>query len=178
VIRTTTGRLLLLALLSTPACAAEGEALPGPALEEATAADVLSAVRAAEAKAVLVNIWATWCQPCREEMPDLLALEREYGERGFELVLVSGDFDDARPAAREFLASQGVDFPSFIKNESDQAFIDALSPEWNGGLPASFLYDARGDLVSFWEGKVSREELEPRIVEMLDDAVTETAGRP
>ena len=84
------------ALAAALASAPSGSAMvtPGSAapLIRASAADVLAAVKAPGAHMVVVNVWATWCIPCREEMPDLLRLRRAYAERGLRLILVSGDF--------------------------------------------------------------------------------------
>ncbi|MCZ6670720.1 MAG: TlpA disulfide reductase family protein, partial [Acidobacteria bacterium] len=79
----------------------------------ATGPEVLAAVRAAGGSVTLVNVWATWCKPCLEEMPDLLRLGKEYRDRGMKVILVSGDFDTQMPAVIEFLERQGVDFPSY-----------------------------------------------------------------
>lgn len=120
---------------------------PAPARVEivpATAAEVLDAVRSSGAQVAVVNVWATWCIPCREELPDLLRFRRDHRDRGVALVLVSADFPDRIGEAREFLAEQGADFPSFLKSGPDQAFIDAFDPEWSGALPATFVYDAAG----------------------------------
>src|SRR5215471_12770182 len=86
----------------------------GGALVPATAAEIQEAVRAPGARATLVNVWASWCVPCREEMPDLLRLRSAYAERGLRFILVSGDFSTDAPQAADFLREQGVDFPSYI----------------------------------------------------------------
>lgn len=140
------------------------------ALVPADSARVLEEVRRPGAEAVLVNVWATWCTPCREEMPDLVRIHREWKGRGFRLVLVSGDFEEDEAAAREFLASVGVDFPTYLKNESDMAFIDALDARWSGALPATFLYDGRGNLKEFWEGKADEATLRSKVARVLDAA--------
>ena len=162
-------KLALVALLAVlvaglaPASAAEVEALT-----PAGAADVLEAVRAPGARAVLVNVWATWCAPCVEEMPYLARLEREYGERGLRLVLVSADFDEQAGAAAEFLAEQRINAIKLLKAEKDEAFIDGLNPDWGGALPASLLYDGEGRLRHFWEGAATYEDFESRVRELLD----------
>lgn len=138
------------------------------ALIPADSARVLEEVRRPGAEAVLVNVWATWCTPCREEMPALVRIQREWRDRGFRLVLVSGDFEEDEDAAREFLGSLGVDFPTFLKNEADMAFIDALDARWSGALPATFLYDGRGNLKEFWEGKADEATLRSKIARVLD----------
>lgn len=135
----------------------------------ATAADVLAAVREPGAEVVLVNVWATWCVPCREEFPDLVRVYRELEDRGFRLILVSGDFDSQLPAARAFLTEQGVDFPTYFKEEDDMKFINTLSPDWTGALPATFLYDGSGTLREFWEGKASYEALSERVSTVLNE---------
>jgi thiol-disulfide isomerase/thioredoxin len=123
----------------------------GPPVVAGDARTILAAVRAPGARATLVNVWATWCQPCRAEFPDLMRIERAYRDRGLRFVLVSADFDSSAP--RAYLAGHGVRFGSWFKEDDDQRFIDAFSPQWSGALPATFVYDAGGRLVRFWEGR-------------------------
>src|SRR5689334_13209526 len=88
-----------------------------PEVVLATLQQVQRAIREPGARAVLVNVWATFCDPCRQEMPDLLKVFHERRDRGLRLVLVSADSDDdeGRAQARKYLASLGVDFRSYLK---------------------------------------------------------------
>lgn len=115
--------------------------------------EVARIAREPGATATLVNVWATWCVPCREEFPDLLRIGREYRARGLRLALVSADFDSA--TARAFLVRRGVAGTAYFKVGDDMGFIDALDRRWSGSLPATFVYDRAGRLVSFWEGSAS-----------------------
>jgi thiol-disulfide isomerase/thioredoxin len=124
-------------------------------------------VRAPGAKAVVLNVWATWCDPCREEFPDLVRLGHEYAWRGVRMVLVSSDFDSEKPAVTKFLAAQGVDFATYIKSGSDMTFINGLNPRWTGALPATFVYDGQGRLRDFWEGKASYAKMEEHLRRVL-----------
>ena len=139
-----------------------------PELRPASVDEILGAVRAPGAEVVVVNVWATWCAPCREEFPDLVRLGRTYQDRGVRLVLVSADFDDQVPAARSFLAKHGVDFVSYLKTGDDMAFIDALSPQWTGALPATVVYDGRGNRRWFHEGKADYATLERQVLDVID----------
>jgi len=131
---------------------------------------VTLAVKEPGARLVVLNVWATWCIPCREEFPDLMRIHREYRDRGVRLMLVSADFDTELPAVRQFLAAQGVDFPTFIKNDQDMRFIDGLEPRWTGALPATFLYDGAGRKLWFHEGKVAYDTLNTRLKAALASA--------
>src|SRR5436190_20066048 len=94
-----------LAISFLSGCGSRGHERPfGPA----TADRVLQAVREPGAKAVLVNVWGTWCAPCRAEFPGLMQVARELRPEGLRVVLVSADFDESLPKAREFLAEHGV----------------------------------------------------------------------
>ena len=146
----------------------QSSAAAAPSIEPADAPAVLAAVRAPGAKAVVLNVWATWCEPCREEFPDLVRLGHEYAGRGVRLVLVSGDFDSEKPAVTKFLADQGVDFASYIKSGDDMPFINGLNPKWTGALPATFVYDGQGRLRDFWEGKASYAKMEARLRRVLE----------
>jgi thiol-disulfide isomerase/thioredoxin len=140
-----------------------------PALSPATSKQVHDEVLRPGATAVLVNVWATWCIPCREEFPDLMRVYRELESRGLRLVLVSADFEDDREAqVGKFLKGQGVSFPSFLKQEKDESFIDGIDPEWSGVMPVSLLYDGSGKRRNFWEGSASYAEIRERVLEVLD----------
>lgn len=172
-------RTLLIALLalgapwvtscgSSPgAGAASGHDASGPVLQPASAREILAAVESNDANTIVLNVWATWCGPCREEFPDLLKLRRDHANDGLDLMLVSADFDDQWDEAVAFLKDQGVDFPTWIKTGDDMEFIDSLNPEWTGALPATFVYDAQGRLTAFWEGKATFEEMEDRVLPVL-----------
>jgi thiol-disulfide isomerase/thioredoxin len=112
-------------------------------------------------RVVLVNFWATWCEPCREEFPALVRLHRTYRGKGLSLVAISMDEPESVGEVEEFLKSEGALFGSYRHNFRDfGAFIDRVNPKWGGGIPASFLYDRNGKLVESWQGATSYEELE------------------
>jgi len=131
-----------------------------PSIVPGDAKDILQAIRHPGATAVLVNVWATWCDACREEMPRLLQFYREHRAGGLRLVLISADDESERARAAQFLAAQGLDVPSWLKRGDDMAFIDALDRRWTGTLPASLLFDGKGRVVALWQGPVIVAELE------------------
>ena len=142
--------------------------VPAPTPLPAGAEQIVAEIRKPGASAVLVNVWATWCAPCREEFPDLLHVARDLAPKGLRLVLVSVDFPGAEAEATSFLTSEGVDFPTFIRTGRDEAFVDGLDPRWSGAIPATFLYDANGKLVRFWEGKASYPVMKKRALKALE----------
>jgi thiol-disulfide isomerase/thioredoxin len=163
--------------LGMAACSSSGP--PGKSAGEltpVTSADIHRLVREAGAGAVLVNCWATWCDPCREEFPDLVRLSRRYREKGLKTLFVSADSEEEMDAVRRFLKAQGVDFPTYLKAEKDQPFIDGLERRWTGALPATLLFDGKGRPRGFWEGPVAMEELEKNIVELLGESATFQGG--
>ncbi len=170
--------VLLLALTApVAACApkprdARPTVRPAPAPEPATAESILALTRGAGSQAVLVSVWATWCPPCREEFPDLVRLHRAYQRRGLRLVLVSADFEPED--ARKFLARQGVDFTTFIKTGDDMRFIDGLDARWTGALPATFVYDRRGELRYFHEGRMAYTDFERQVLAAMSASDTVT----
>ena len=150
---------------------AAGALLPAhaaPVPSPTGAGGVLDEIRKPGAAAVLVNVWATWCSPCREEFPDLLHAARVLAPKGLRVILVSVDFPGTEAETTEFLTRQGVDFPTFMRTGKDEEFVDALEPQWSGAIPATFLYDANGKLVRFWEGKASYPVIMKRALQALD----------
>lgn len=136
---------------------------------------ILAEVRAGRAPLVLINVWATWCDPCREEMPDLLRFHRAYRAAGLRLVLLSADDDDARAAIGMLLADAAakagltgpLDATVYLKQDDDMKLIDGLDPRWGGALPATFLFDREGRRVQSWLEPVTYDELERSVAPRL-----------
>jgi thiol-disulfide isomerase/thioredoxin len=124
-------------------------------------------VRAVGGKATLVSVWASWCEPCRMEFPGVVRLARAYKDRGLRVIFISADLTDDLPAARKFLAEEGVGWTTYYKKGDDTAFMNALEPRWTGAIPGSFLYDQDGKLRDFWEGAMSYEGFEQRVLPVL-----------
>ena len=120
-------------------------------------------------KIVLLNAWASWCKPCRDEMPGLLRLGREYKDRGLDVILVAIDESEIVDSIDgPLLQKWGVDFPTYYaRDSSDDAFILGLNPEWNGALPASFIYNGSGKLLEMMVGGRSYAQLKRKIAKAL-----------
>jgi thiol-disulfide isomerase/thioredoxin len=159
--------LILAIVLITTGCSPRATRPGTVDLRTASGEEITRLAREPGAGAILVNVWATWCQPCREEFPDLVRLEREYGRKGLRVILVSGDFSTQEQDVREFLAEHGVDFPTYLKTGKDMEFVNSLDPEWSGPLPATWVYDGTGARRAFWGGKAAYDSLEKTIREVL-----------
>ncbi len=119
-------------------------------------------------RVLLVNFWATWCEPCREEFPGLVRLDQAYRARGLSIVTISMDEPEAVPAVQKFLKTQGAEFGSYRRNFRDfAALVDSINPRWGGGIPATFLYDRQGRLVRSWEGATRFEDFERAVRPLL-----------
>lgn len=162
--------LILLPLLLL-GCGSSASDLPeekGLSIRPATAEQVIGAIEKAKGNVVLVNLWATWCQPCVEEFPDIMKLHQKYKDRGLKIIFVSADFENQTEAAKAFLQKQGVDFATYQKSGKDMAFINTLDERWSGALPATWIYDARGNKRHFWEGKKDHAHFEQAILDALE----------
>jgi len=93
---------------------------------------------------VLVTFWASWCGPCRAELPELAELTRELKDSG--LVLLAVNVDSSAAAGLRFLESSGIDVPAFRLNDSDQATIGIR------GLPTTILLDGDALAVQIFNG--------------------------
>lgn len=119
-------------------------------------------------KVVIYDFWATWCAPCRAELPQLAVLKDKLRSRGLELVTISADDQEHRAAAEKFIQMFKVDGPAYLKQATDDDhFISAIDPKWNGALPALFLYDKTGHKVQSFIGATDVAVLERAIGKLL-----------
>src|SRR5690606_27725209 len=121
-----------------------GLAFDGPDGKPKTIADFAG-------KTLLVNLWATWCVPCREEMPALNALQKELGSDRFEVVAINIDTgDDEKPKA--FLTETAVDDLAYYRDASMGVFNTLKKEGLAFGLPVTLLMDDKGCLLSAMNG--------------------------
>ena len=125
-------------------------------------------IASARGKVLLVNFWATWCEPCRAEMPALAKLGANLRARGFELVTVSADEPEEEGAARKFLRESKIQGQAYLKTvKDDDAFIRSMDQKWSGALPALILFDRSGRKIRAFVGETDLKELEAAINKLL-----------
>ena len=102
-------------------------------------------------RVLLVNLWATWCYPCREEMPSLDALQKEMGGEDFEVVAVNVDTgDDTKP--KKFLSETGIEALGYYRDNTLSLFNDLKTRGLALGLPVTLLVDKDGCLLAHMNG--------------------------
>ena len=112
---------------------------------------------------VLVNFWATWCSPCKEEMPILDAYYRQHQPQGF--LLLGINVSDRPEEAAAFVKQHGYSYPILFDPPGNVLLDLGIQ-----GLPASLLVDREGGLVTRWLGPLTFEMLDPKVLPQLAGA--------
>jgi len=118
---------------------------------------------------LLVNFWATFCDPCRDEFPDLVKIDHDYRLRSLEFVTVSlDDVSEIKNEVPKFLDSMKATMPAYLLNVSDpEPAINLVDPRWQGSLPATFLYNEKGEVVYKHIGRIDPVELREAIEKVI-----------
>ena len=158
---------------AAPASApAAGEPTP------ASTADMMKLTHDPDAKLILLNVWATWCAPCREELPALVRIQHENASRHVKILLLSADADTPPAKVAAYLGTVGVDFPTYIKTDSGPDLIKGITSDWSGAIPATFVYSGDGTMIDFWEGKATYEAFRDKLDEELSAGAQPPAPTP
>ena len=121
-----------------------------------------------DGKPLLINFWATWCGPCREEFPDLVKLDQEFKGKIDFLTVSLDDPAEITTAVPQFLTSVKAEMPAYLLKTADEnTVITSVSKEWRGALPFTILYDANGTAVYEREGKVDLDVVRSEIEKHL-----------
>ena len=129
-----------------------------------------ASIKPAPGKLLMINVWATWCGPCRHEMPGLQRLAKQLGEDRLELVGLSVDMDEH--VVREYLIENKITFPSFLDRDLSEV---------NGVLglrvfPSTFFVGPDGTLVKVIEGW--RDWDAPELIDSIGDLLPPMASPP
>ena len=158
---------ILLVSLAAPAQYKKRRAAPKPvAVVSPIDTDALKGLLTQQREhPLLVNFWATFCDPCRDEFPELVKIDQEYRPRSLEFVTVSlDDLSEINKEVPKFLDAMKATMPAYLLNVSDpEPAINLVDPRWQGDLPATFLYNEKGEVVYKHIGRVNSAELRQAI---------------
>jgi thiol-disulfide isomerase/thioredoxin len=112
-------------------------------------------------KVILLNFWATWCGPCKAEIPDLVSLQAQYRD---DLVVLGVSVDDTPDKMKPYAAEYKINYPLLVGNGRDDV-QDAFGPLW--GIPVSVIIDRDGRVAKKHSGIGSREQFEREIVPLF-----------
>jgi len=113
-------------------------------------------------KVIILNFWATWCPPCRREIPDFIDLYRSYKDKGLIILGINLDAGDIRSVKR-FSEEYGINYPVVIGN-------DSVTQDYGGirAIPTTFIIDKKGDIREKYIGYQSRATFEKAVKNLLE----------
>ena len=152
--------VLAVVLVTTPIISA-GQSGKAPALELKDLRGRNLRLSDYKGKVVLLNFWATWCPPCRAEMPDLIRMQREYRGRGLQVIGVTYPPQEIREV-RRFIRKLGVNYPIALGTKETKTLFDETET-----LPLTVVIDRRGEVRELIQGILLPKEFEQKIKPLL-----------
>jgi thiol-disulfide isomerase/thioredoxin len=141
-------RQLLTPLLSTPSS-------PLPEFGFPDLSDRQHSVSEWQGKVLVLNFWATWCPPCREEVPELIALQKQYSDKGLQIVGIA--IEDKEPVS-EFLDFVDMNYPILIAGDAGLPLARQLGNTM-GAVPYTLVVDRQGRIVYSQPGQVTKDKM-------------------
>lgn len=125
-------------------------------------------IKQREGKPLFINLWATWCVPCREEFPTIIALKEKYKDK-VDFIAISVDYpDEIESKINPFISDFEINFPIYVNNfKKEEDLINYLNKDWFGSLPATFIYDGNGVQKFFINGKEEYDFFSTKLEELL-----------
>jgi thiol-disulfide isomerase/thioredoxin len=149
----------------------ESSAKAGPSVEPIDRSGLKTLIGERGGKILLLNIWATWCEPCVAEFPDLKKLSQAYDTAAVEVVAISADYpDEVDTKIIPFLKKTNVPFRVYVAQfEHQEDFINAVNRSWSGALPVSLVYDSHGKERFFHVGQQSFDDFKREVEKAKGD---------
>jgi cytochrome c biogenesis protein CcmG/thiol:disulfide interchange protein DsbE len=155
----TTFLLLLLLILSTPVPAQQVQPVSLLNLKDLHGRTLR--LEDYKGKTVLINFWATWCPPCRVEIPELIKLQREYWNRGLQVIGITYP-PEKIGTVRRFVRRQRMNYPVALGTKATRALFDP-----DETLPITVIIDERGNVRGLVQGILYREEFDEKVKPLL-----------
>lgn len=122
-------------------------------------------------KILLLNIWASWCAPCKKEFPDLVKIAEKYKKSKVEIVGLSvDDRDDLQNEVIPFLQKNNVNFKIYLQNFKNIEELIQFFPQWQGAIPLTVIFDAKGNQKKFIIGMRDYAFFDNAIQEVLNSS--------
>lgn len=138
----------------------------------------LKALLKPKGKPLLINFWATWCDPCREEFPELVKLDTVYKGKIDFLTISLDDVEEINRLVPKFLGQMKAEMPAYLlKTPDESAAIQLVSRDWAGNLPLTILYNSVGEIAYTRGGKIKYETMTAEIDKVLNSTKTETPAQ-
>lgn len=147
-------------LLALTGCSGSGNGSGAAPLFSSTLPDVEGrpvALESFRGKPLIINFWARWCAPCREEIPELKRIRAERGSEGLEVVAIG--IEDDREGVQRFAWAHGMDYPVLLAGNDGSALMKALGND-KLALPYTLAIDRNGNIVASKLGLLRRADLE------------------
>lgn len=134
---------------------------------------VISLIKKRNDKPLVINFWATWCIPCKEEYPDIVKLSEKYDK--IEFIGISLDKPSEVVAKiKPFLKSMNAKFTNYVgKFRSVESLVTLINNSWTGAIPGTVVYNPEGKQIFFHEGQISYSELEKVLTDNFPSATSE-----
>lgn len=118
---------------------------------------------------IVLNFWAYWCAPCKEEFPEIVKLQKNYKDKGLTLIFYSLDVgEDLSIKTPAYLKDQKVDFTTYSNGfDKDEKLINYIDQSWDGALPSTFIYNKEGKLMKRLTGKQKYNDFEKEVKKLL-----------
>ncbi len=116
-----------------------------------------------DGKILIVNFWATWCTPCRKEIPEFISLQEELGDRGLQFIGIAIDKPDE---TRHFMQEIGINYPILVDEDMGMRMVGEYGNRLMA-LPYTVIVDREGTIVHTHMGEISRQALEKLLEELI-----------